>query len=329
MKFSLFKYGTGILYGTTLALDSISPDTGPSTGGQAFVIRGETLYYPTYDSEFTGVVLDPSKWTDISSGTGSATTGSSHLQLSSGTTTGSVGGIQMIASHTDVQYEAKINIPSVTVNPTADVILFEMQNYVDANNQANFYVKLDSSGNVTLNSDVYLGGTLKDTYSETWTTGVSTLKILRWSTDVYFYANGSLFYYSKQGNTSSAAFRFFVGNLTTTYNVYNTVVEYVKNRPYAAFDNQVVHDLTVVSDSRARGFTPPSMDGRGRSAAYEGLVDVSVVSNATLTVTDMYEYYYVDSLTLVDEEQFDFKFSAIDDDSVKTPAASSRGLGGR
>ena len=328
MKFSLFKYGTGVLYGVRRALDSISPDSGPSVGGVDFVVRGDSFLFESFDDTFEDIVLDITKWTDISSGSGSVTTGSSHLQLSSGTTVGSVAGIQMLATFTNVQYEAKVNIPPVLSNPTATVTLFQMQNYVDANNQANFIIELDNQGTVTLICQVYLGGSLKDEYTTSWTTGVATFKILRWGTDVYFFANGSLILKSKHGNLLSGTFRFFVDNKTTTYNVYNTVLEYVKNRPYAVFDDQVVHDLIVVSNTRARGLTPPSIDGRDQEAAYEGLADVSIVSDFTQTQANFYEYFYLDSLILLDEEQFDLKFSQIDDATVRTPVLSSRGLGG-
>ena len=328
MKFSLFKYQTGILYGAVLAFDSMSPDSGPASGGQNFIVRGESFEYPTFDDTFVSVILDPAKWVDISAGTGSITTGSSHLQLSSGAVLGGVGGVEMLTGHTNIQYEAKVTIPTITANPTATVTLFEMQNYIDANNQSNFIIELDNQGTVTLKCEVYLGGVIRDTYSEEWTTGASTLKILRWYTDVYFYANGSLFFKATHGSVLSGKFRFFVDNRTANYSVANTIVQHVINRTYVAFDNQLVHDLIVVSDTRARGLTPPSIDGKEQLAAYEGLVDVSVVSNITQTQADFYEYYFEDSLTLLDEGQFDLKFSEIDDDTVRTPVLSSRGLGG-
>ena len=111
MKFSLFKYQTGILYGSVLTFDSISPDSGPSTGGQNFVVKGSAFEYPTFDDTFLSVILDPAKWVDISAGTGSATTGSYHLQLTSGATATGVGGVEMLTGHTNIQYEAKVNIP--------------------------------------------------------------------------------------------------------------------------------------------------------------------------------------------------------------------------
>lgn len=328
MKFSLFRYRTGILYGMLLAFDSISPDSGPSNGGVDFVIRGDSFQFPSFDDTFLGALLDVAKWNDISAGSGSVTTGSSHLQLTSGITLGSVAGIEMLSTFTNIQYESKVNIPPVTVNPTATVTLYQMQNFIDVNNQANIIVELEDDGTVTLRCQVYLGGSLTDDYTTEWTTGISTFKILRWNTDIYFYANGFLIHSSKQGNLLAGTFRFFVDNRTTTYNVLNTVVEYVINRPYISFGDQVVHDLTVVSTNRARGLTPPSINDRNQAGSYEGLVDVSVVSNITQTQVDFYEYYYVDSLTLLNETQFDFKFSQIDDETVRTPTLSARGLGG-
>ena len=208
MKFSLFKYSSGVLYGTALTFDSITPDTGPSTGGVDFVVTGSAFEYETFDDTFESVILDAAKWNDISAGSGSILTGTSHLQLTSGTTIGSIAGVEMISGHTNIQYEVRVTIPRVTANPTATVSLFHMQNYVDANNNSNFIIELDNQGNVTLNCEVYLGGSLVDTYSTTWTTGFCTLKMLRWGTDIYFYANGSLVHRSRAGNTGTGTFKF-------------------------------------------------------------------------------------------------------------------------
>lgn len=328
MKYSLFKYQSSVLYGAVLTFDSIAPNTGPSTGGQNFVIVGGAFTYPTFDDTFVGGVLDAAKWTDISAGGGAITTGASHLQCTTGAVAGAVAGVEMLTAHTNVQYEARVNIPTVTSYPTADVNLFQMQNYIDANNQSNIIIRLSSLGVVSLICQVYNNGILRDTSTTTWTTGFATLKILRWYNDVYFYANNELIMKSRHGNISPAKFRFFAANLTANYNVYNTIVEYVVNRPYVSFDDQVVHDLIVVSDTRARGLTPPSIDGKDQLAAYEGLVDVSVVSNITQTQVNFYEYFYVDSLTLLNESQFNLKFSEIDDETVRTPVLYSRGLGG-
>ena len=328
MKFSLFKYSSGVLYGTALTFDSIDPDTGPSTGGVDFVVTGGSFVYETFDDTFESAVLDGAKWNDISVGSGVVTTGTSHLQLTSGTTVGSIAGVEMVSGHTNIQYEVRVTIPRIIANPTATVSLFHMQNYVDANNNSNLIIELDNQGNVTLKCEVYLGGSLVDTYSTDWTSGFCTLKILRWGTDIYFYANGSLVHRSRSGNILTGVFKFFVDNRTTNYNIYNTVVEYVINRPYVSFNDQIVHDVTVVSATRARGLTPPSIDVKEQLAAYAGLVNVSVVSNVTQTRANFYEYFYVDSLTLLNEEQFDLKFSEIDDETVRTPSLASRGLGG-
>jgi hypothetical protein len=70
------------------------------------------------------------------------------------------------------------------------------------------------------------------------------------------------------------------------------------------------------------------LDRKGQSAAFAGIVDVSVVSDVTTTKRSAYEYYYLDSLTLLNESQFGMKVSAIDDLTIRTPATDSRGLGG-
>ena len=76
------------------------------------------------------------------------------------------------------------------------------------------------------------------------------------------------------------------------------------------------------------GYTPPSIDVSGNEAAYKGLVDVSVVSNTTVTLSDAYEYYYPDRLTLLDNAQYGVKLSKVDDLTVRTPKLYTVGLGG-
>jgi hypothetical protein len=329
MKFSLFTYHTGILYGVTSAITSVTPDRGPSIGGQDFVILGDGFQYTTYDDQFTAGTLLPFLWTDSSNGTGTVTTGVNHLQLSSGVFPGSLALVEMQTNTIlDSQFEVRVNIPPVSVNPASTVTLFGYQAYSNANTHSTILVELDNAGVITLRCQVYKNTYLVDDYSVPWTTGVSTFKILRWGTDVYFYTNGYLQFRSVKGYALAAIYRMFVDNRATTYDVYQTNVEYFRNKPFAVFGNEVVHDLVVVGMTRVRGVTPPSLDRKGQSAAYAGIVDVSVVSDVTTSKRSAYEYYYLDSLTLLNETQFGMKVSAIDDLTIRTPATESRGLGG-
>ena len=330
MKYSRFKYSDGVLYGYGLALTSIAPDSGPSTGGAEFVCVGTSFDYETFDDDFTGVTLDLVKWTDISSGTGTVTTGSSNLQLSTGATLGSMAGILMNTVFYESQYEIKVNIPTPTANPATSVSLINFEYYVDANNFARLYVSLSSAGAITLDCLVRKSGVDVDEYSESWTVGVSTFKVLVWQEYVYFYANGSLFFSTRHFDSAlQGAFRVYAYNALSAYNVYNTVVEYIIHRPYVVFgDTQIVNDPTLVSSTRLRGITPPSVDSKGTEAAYAGLVDINVVIDSVQTLPDAYEYVYVENLILIDEPQFSLKFSDITDDTVRTPELATRGLGG-
>lgn len=328
MKFFLFKYGTGVLYGPSLAVDTVAPDSGPSTGGQDFVISGNNFDFTTYDDDFTGGSLDLVKWTDISSGTGSVSTGSTHLLLNSGATAGSVGGIEMNIPLVNAQFESRVQIPSISILPSSTINLYTMQLYVDVNNYSNVEVNLYSDGSLKLELKVYTGGSLQDSYEEDWTTGLSTFKILRWSNNVYFYANGNFVYRSKQFVTTAAKYRFFCTNISSTYNIQNIVVDGVNNRTFSVFENEPVHDTITISNTRLRGLTPASVDSRDVSAAYKGLVDVSVVTETTVTVSSAYEYFYLDSLTLINNTQYGVKLSKIGDDSVRTPSSENIGLGG-
>ena len=328
MKFFTFTYGTGVLYGPSAALDFIYPETGPSTGGQDFIIGGNNFNFTTFDDEFTGGTLDLVKWTDISSGTGSVSTGATHLLLNSGSTAGSVGGIEMNLALTNTQFESKIQVPSVSVLPAIVVNLYTMQLYIDASNYVNLEINKYANGDLKAEVGVYSAGSLRDSYSEDWTTGVSTFKILRWSNVVYIYANGSLMYTSNQFVSTAAKFRFFCTNLADTYDIQDIVVSSVNNRTFAVFGNQPVHDTITIGNIRLRGLTPASVDSRGTDGAYKGLVDVSVVTEATVTSSNFYEYYYLDNLTLIDNSQYGVKLSKIGDDSVRTPQSENIGLGG-
>lgn len=328
-KYSTFIYNTAVLYGWTTGITSIFPDSGPSIGGEDFVVVGEGFDYDLYDDDFTAVTLNLAKWTDISSGTGSVATGTYHLQLNSGATASGIGGIEMVGTHLDTQFEARINVPSFnSVYPSATVNLFTISLYVDANNYANLELNLYANKDLKLETNVYKGGIQVSSYSEDWTVGLSVLKLLRFGTDVYFYANGALFASTKQFVTTAANFRFFVDNRTANYSIIGTIVESIESKTFVAFDNQVVHDPTMVSGVRLRGITPASVDAKGTSAAYQGLVDISVVAGETKISTDSYEYVYLDGLTLLDDSQSSVKISIIDDDTVRTPSDDSIGLGG-
>jgi len=328
MKYSRFIYQTSVLYGYSLTFGGVSPDTGPSTGGVAFTCTGLGFDYQAFSDTFTGVILDLAKWTDISSGTGTITTGASNLQLSTGATSSSVAGISMNSTFYETQYEAKVNIPSVTAYPTSEVSLFTIQYYIDASNYGDMSVLLATDGSVTLECNVYKGAVLVSTYSEDWTLGVSTFKILAWRNNLYFYANGSLFFRSQHFTTATVGYyNFFVENKSASYNVYNTVVEYIINRPFVVFgDTQVVPDVILVSDTRIRGLTPPSIDTYGTEAAYAGLVDVNVCINNVETQANAYEYYYLKKLVVLQENQFDILLSDITEDTVRTPELVTRGL---
>jgi len=330
MKYSRFIYQTSILYGYSLTFTGVTPDTGPSIGGVDFTCAGLGFDYQAFNDTFTGVALDLAKWTDISTGTGTVTTGASNLQLSTGATGSSVAGISMNATFYETQYEAKVNIPSVTVYPTSEVSLFTMQYYIDASNYGDMSVLLATDGSVTLECEVYKGAGLVSSYTEDWTMGLSTFKILVWMGNLYFYANGSLFFRSQHFvNGSLGYYKFFADNKSASYNVYNTVVEYIVNRPFVVFgDIQVVPDVTLVSDTRLRGLTPPSIDIYETEAAYAGLVDVNVCVDNVQTGADAYEYYYLKKLVILQENQFDILLSDITEDTVRTPELVTRGLGG-
>jgi hypothetical protein len=156
--------------------------------------------------------------------------------------------------------------------------------------------------------------------------GISTLKILRWGSEVYFLANNELLLKSKHFDSTTAKFRILANNLTTSYGVYKTVVEHYMLVPYVVFDDQVVSGVTVVSDYRLRGIAPPSIDEKEQSAAYKGLVDVHVVGISKETLLNSYEYYYVDALRILNSKSTDVVVSIINDSQINTPSEVNKGL---
>jgi len=325
--YSTFVYGTGVLYGVSASISSISPERGPSTGGNAFTINGSGFANAQWSSFFDGVGLDPLKFTDISAGTGTATTGSPNLVLSSGAVAGGSGAVESVATWTDAQAEAVVYIPPIATYPASEVELFAMTLYVDATNYATIGIYLGtSSSTLVLRSTAVRNGATLDTVEEDWTVGTTKLKILRWGTTLYFYANGELFNVDEKFVATTATYRLSSGNVAATYTTTVRVSAFYW-RPYAVFDGRPVHDTTVVSEDRIRGLVPPSWDDKDTDAAYSGLVDVAVVGVGTFTDTDAYEYYYVDQLTIVNSGQSSVKVSLLSDSLLKTPSSSLRGLG--
>ena len=326
--YSSFLYGSSVVYGATSTITSLSVDTGPSTGQTAITLLGAYLSWEGDDDTFIGAILDVLKFTDISSGPGAITTNAPNLSLSTGATPGSVAGIETAHPFGDISYEIKAIIPRITQYPDAATNLISMQLYVDASNYCTIGVNVGiTSGTMTLDTEVVVAGVTVDSSSTAWTTGVSTFKILRWGNVVQFFANGSIIDSTKLFVTTASTFRYFNKNLTSTYDTLCTV-EYVKQRTFVAFDNQIQDEVTVVSPYRIRFSTPASVDTRGVSAAYAGLVDLSVCSQSVTTRSNFFEYYYDSVLTLAVSEQFGTTLSIVDDSTLRTPSGVVKGLGG-
>ena len=327
MKYSTFVYGSGVLYGPTIDFTDVLPASGPSTGGQDIVILGEGFDYTDFDDDFTGVALDGAKWTDISAGTGSVSTGAAHLELATGAVAGGLGGIEMQTTFDNTQYECKVNIPKPIVYPLSEVHVFTMQLYADANNYSDISIILSTDKSFYLEVSITHGGSVVETYRDLWTYGVSTFKILNWTDDTYFYANGALFVHSKKHTRALDTWRFFSTNDAATYEMSGVIVEYVECRPFMMFDTNPVSNVTVVSDYRIRGVTPPSTNVYGKEGAYAGLVDVSVIAGKTSYDVDAYTYYFVDELIALDNVASSVKVNIVGDSVIKTPVTAARGLG--
>jgi len=331
MRYALFKYGTGVLYGPSTMLDVVDPERGPSPGGNPFILKGTGFDPRQWDDFFTGGVLDPSKWVDISYGSGSVNTGPFHLEMVTGSTASSAAAIESVALWGSTQGEIRFSLPVIREYPADVVTLMALSLWVGVNDYAEMRIEVGTEpGTLVLRCEVYRGGILADEMIKplSWTTGTSMFKILRWNSDVYFYANGERVFKSVRFTSTAAKFRIYTTNGTTTYNLQGVRVEWFYYRPFAVFQNQPVHDTIVVSDFRMRGLVTPSMDDKRQPAAYKGLVDVHVVGNGVYTKSNAYEYYYLDALKVINSAQADTRFSIIDDAQLFTPQGEQKGLGG-
>jgi len=328
-KYSTFLYGTGVLYGFSTTVDSISPPEGPSIGGNGFILKGSGFDPRQWDDEFTNIVLDAVKWTDISSGSGAVSTGTFHLQLATGLTVGSVAGIESKALFNDTQGEIKLIINPINVLPLGIVNLLNFELWVDANNYASLSITMDTvADSINISCKVYVGGFISDqNVIIPWTRGTSVIKILRKDSTVYFIANGMVIFKSVRFTNLPAIFRFYSTNNAEPYDVNQLIVEWFYFRPVVSFGDQVVHETIVVSDNRARGVVPPSIDDKQQEAAYAGLVDVSMIGVGTYTLVNAYRYYYLDGLKVINNIQFDTTLAIINDDQVLTPTGYNKGLG--
>jgi len=324
-----FKYGSGVLYGVTTTITGVDPDEGPAPGENDFVITGVGFDPRQWDDHFTDALLNVAKWTDLSAGGGAVTTGTNHLQLSTSAVAGASAGVQSVAQWGPAQGEARITVAPTTVYPAADVDVFVFSLWVDASNYSKMYLRMTSTGVMTLYCEVYAGGVLSDWLKAplAWTSGLSIFKILRFGSAVYFYANGSLLFRSVKFVNTVGYFQMYSQNLTALYDVDLARVEWFYYRPFAVFQSQPVHDSVVVSDGRLRGVVPASRDDLYQSAAYEGSVDVSVVGNGPATDVDAYRYYYIDGLTSIDSVQADVTMSLVNDEQLVTPSGVNKGLG--
>ena len=189
---------------------------------------------------------------------------------------------------------------------------------------------MDPQGVLLLHCETWVGSIKSDELKSQvlWSLGLCTLKILRYGSDVYFIANGSVIWSTVKFVTDAAQFRITSENMSQDYDVNTLKVEWFYYRSYAVFQNQPVHDTVVVSDRRARGLVPASLDIRKKNAAYEGLVDVSMVGITKASTPSAYEYYFVKGLKAINEIQFDVGLDVINDPQLETPEGERKGLGG-
>jgi hypothetical protein len=325
-SFGSFIYHSGVLYGAGSSISAVSPDTGPASGGNAFVLSGGGLNLTSWDDDFTAPALLGTLWTDISSGTGALTTGASHLTLSTGTTAGSVAGVESVPTVENFQFEVNVNIPRISSYPGSSVNFITISYYIDASNYTEMSVRVGSTSSaITLHCETVLGGVSTGSYDIVWTTGISTFKVLRWLNRVYFIANGTVIYVSTGFTPAVATYRIYAYNNAATYDVAGVVVNSFCSRPFAVFGDTPVFDTVTVSDNRARGIVPPSIDVFGTEAGYAGLITVYFVSASVSSLSDGYEYYFEKDLVLVSNQQDDIVLSIVDP-IVRTPANVRRGL---
>jgi hypothetical protein len=324
--YSSFSYGTGVFYGPSSALGSISPETGPNTGGADYIITGSGFEITTYDDDFSAGSLDLTKWVSLDSGSGSLTT-SPNLQLSTGSTAGSFSGVESVQSFGSAQFGIKTFINRITSYPTSTVELLSYVFYVDSNNYCKISIQVGSTAEtLKMLCEVYVNSALVDSYTEDWSVGYSTFKIARFDSTVYFLANGELIFQSRRFITTSAKFRIYSYNGSASYDV-RTLVDYFSEKTYVMFGTQIDPDPVVVSESRVRGVTPPSIDGKDQLGAFKGTVDVYVINSLnTAYGADLYEYYYVNKFKTLRSNQDDLTLSLVDDDQLITPDTKDRGL---
>ena len=324
-----FKYGSGVLYGIQCDITSVDPIRGPSPGGNRFVMTGAGFDPRQWDDIFTSLTLDTSKWLDISSG-GSVYTGPDHLRLATGVAAGSTAGVESTADWTDVQGEIRAILATPLIYPNEPVIVCRFCLWVSAATYACMYITMDTQGALRLHCETWVGSLKSDELKSqvSWSLGLCTLKILRYGSDVYFIANGSVVWSTVKFVTDAAQFRVTSENVSQDYDVNILKVEWFYYRSYAVFQNQPVHATVVVSDRRVRGLVPASLDIRKKNAAYEGLVDVSMVGITKAIAPSAYEYYFVKGLKVVNEIQFDVGLDVINDPQLETPEGERKGLGG-
>ena len=324
MKYNTFTYGSGVLYGAANTVDSILPESGVSEGGDNFVVQGTGFINTSNDDDFTSS-LNTVLWTDISVG-GSVQTGVNHLVLSTGSSSGQTSGIESVSSYSDFQAEIFVNVPN-DVNPPGDVKYLVYELYINATTKAAIEIKKDIEGNFSLYCYTTNGGNVTSEQTKDWSRGNSTFKILRFGSVVYFIANGSVIFKAINFRGDVAKVRMYADNGSENFDVKNTAIKYYKFKPFVVFNDQPVHDTVIVSDKRARGKTPPSINERYASGSYAGLVDISVVSSSTTTGSNMFEYVYSDKLRLINSTKSGIKLSLISDPQISSPSGTRIGLG--
>lgn len=166
--------------------------SGLISGGDVFTILNSGLSNAAFEDTFTSGSLNLAKWTDISSGGGSVSTGAGlNMSIS---TAGGTAGIRTVASYKNFDVSVRFTYDNTIEQlfPSSDITFLRLTARIDATNNFTIATIWDPTRGPSLRTTITIDGVTSTVLSNNVKSANKTLRLVRFGGRIQSYVGNSL-----------------------------------------------------------------------------------------------------------------------------------------
>lgn len=286
---------------------------GSVKGGDVYTIVGAGLSNLSHKDKFTSI---SASWTNISSGSGTATA-SNGLKLNIGKTIGSAG-LRTVSTYKnfDISLTYEHDSALEALRPLATVVFCRLQAYINANTRMGIEHKWSPQTGSIVYAYVYSDSVLRQSTSIVANSVLRTIRIVRYGGNVQMWIGSTMLLEYKGWHSTACNIDIASESSAAIPNVSTTTVSYYNPVVLITFGDIIAPIVTEADVDRIVGYTPPTK--------YPGLVDIGIhtVSN-TFDIETQFNYIASEQLTI---SQVAGVMSINNDDTLRDTSVNLPGL---